>query len=436
MPDESATPPVAACGNRTLEWRLRVKRFLPFLSTVGFAFAIVGLQLGQGILLARLLGPAGRGQYATAVLYVQMLLYIGLMGGLEVVCRYATDDSQRHALLPLRRAALRLGMVTGAVSAVLVMLLAVVAIPSEKRDLVPLAILCALSMIGQHVMLIMTAVDRGSGQFSAYNARRFLAAAAFPVLVGVAALAMPLTVPMACAMFVVASLISMAACLWGVPRPLDGDAHPPVGKLLRESRPYGVSMLITDGFERLDLLLVLWLASDTDQGYYAAMVPAVYPLTVIPNTLGIFLFNRGTRDGSRLRTRDVHRVLASSLAVQTVLTAIFMLLIGWAVRLVYGAAFSPAVVFALWLAPASAIRGILQGLDSYLKGRGRPLASVRARVVATVVMLATVALLYPFYQVTAVAMAALLGQLVCLAWVSAIVYADSRTITIADQASA
>ena len=66
---------------------------LKFVWTVGFAFAIVALQLGQGVLLARLLGPQGRGEYATAVLYVQMLLYIGLLGGLEVVCRYAADKS-------------------------------------------------------------------------------------------------------------------------------------------------------------------------------------------------------------------------------------------------------------------------------------------------------------------------------------------------------
>ena len=38
-----------------------------FVYTVVVAFAIVALQMGQRILLARLLGPEGRGQYATAV---------------------------------------------------------------------------------------------------------------------------------------------------------------------------------------------------------------------------------------------------------------------------------------------------------------------------------------------------------------------------------
>ncbi|WP_238383198.1 hypothetical protein [Rubripirellula obstinata] len=83
---------------------------LKFVWTVGFAFAIVALQLGQGILLARLLGPVGRGAYAAAVLYVQMLLYIGLLGGLEVICRHAANPSINQQ--KLRRAALWLGLTT------------------------------------------------------------------------------------------------------------------------------------------------------------------------------------------------------------------------------------------------------------------------------------------------------------------------------------
>ena len=87
----------------------------------------------------------------------------------------------------LRRAALRLGITTGAITTVVCVVLCLTALPTEKRYLMPMALVCSLSLIGQHVMLIMTAVDRGSGQFSAYNARRVIAAAAFPALLLIAA---------------------------------------------------------------------------------------------------------------------------------------------------------------------------------------------------------------------------------------------------------
>ncbi|WP_404310293.1 lipopolysaccharide biosynthesis protein [Neorhodopirellula lusitana] len=391
-----------------------------FIQTVGFAFGIVALQMGQGILLARLLGPEGRGQYATTVLYVQLLLYIGLFGGLEVICRYAAEG--KSDILRLRRSAMWLGITTGVITTVFVIGCNLVALPTEKRFLMPLGLLCALSMIGQHIMLIMTAVDRGSGNYAAYNIRRLVAAAAFPGLLLVAALVTKVTLTLACILFVVASLISAMTCMVGVSNPFRGERNPRVRRLLSESRPYGVSMLATEVFERLDLLLAMWLIPLVAQGFYAAMVPVVYPLTVIPNTLGIFLFNAGADERKGLTTRDVHRILGGSIAIQTVSTIAFMLMIGPLVRLVYGEEFAPAVEFALWLAPVSAIRGILQGLDSYVKGRGRPLAVVRCRIVAAVVMLVVTAMLVQSEGAIAIAKAALVSQIVCLIWLSAIVY--------------
>jgi antigen flippase len=212
----------------------------------------------------------------------------------------------------------------------------------------------------------------------------------------------------------------------GLPKPLTGESEPAVKRLLKEGRPYAYSTFATDIFERLDLLLILWIAGLQDQGYYAAMVPVVYPLTVIPNTMGLFLFNAAANQKRRLTTRDVHRILGSSIAVQTVCTIVFMLLIGTLIQWLYGPAFAPAVRFALWLAPVAAIKGILQGLDSYVKGRGKPLVAVRCRIVGIGLMILLTLALSPQYGAVAVAMSALAGQALCLVWLSGIVYADVR----------
>jgi O-antigen/teichoic acid export membrane protein len=170
----------------------------------------------------------------------------------------------------------------------------------------------------------------------------------------------------------------------------------------------------------------MWLVPLLTQGFYAAMVPVVYPLTVIPNTLGIYLFNTAADRSKRLKTSDVHRILGGSIAIQTISTIAFMILIGPLVKLVYGEEFAPAIVFAWWLAPVSAIKGILQGLDSYVKGRGKPLAPIRCRIVAAFVMLGLTAAFVGTYGAIAIAAAALVGQVICLVWLSAIVYADVR----------
>lgn len=395
-----------------------------FVTTVFVSFAIVGLQLVQGILLARILGPVGRGEYATAVFFVQLLLYTGLFGGLEVICRHAAQAERDTT--KLRRAALRLGLTTGGITTMVAMALIAFSLPAEKRFLIPMALLCALSITGQQVVLIMTAVDRGRGQFGMYNVRRMIATAAFPALLLATQLTLGVTLSIACVLFVIASFISMVACVTGLRNPLRGASQPEVSTLLREGRPYALSMLATDVFERLDLMLILWIAGLQDQGYYAAMVPVVYPLVVIPNTMGLFLFNAGADRRLRLTTRDANRILSSSIAVQTICTIVFMLLIGTVIEWLYGQAFLPAVTFALWLAPGAAIKGIQQGLESYVKGRGKPLVAIKCRLFAMAVMLLMTYLLHPHYGPVAVAMAALAGHVLCLIWMSVLVYADIR----------
>ncbi|OYP30393.1 lipopolysaccharide biosynthesis protein [Rhodopirellula sp. MGV] len=400
----------------------RSKLARQFVGTVGVAFLIVVLQMGQGILLARTLGPVGRGEYATALFFVQLLLYIGMFGGLEVICRHAAEG--RIESLSLRRAALKLGLTTGAVTTLVAVLLNALALPADKRYLMPLAMVCSLSLVGQQVLLIMTGVDRGQGRFGAYNLRRVIGAAAFPLLLLIAELAFGVTLDVACFVMVLSSVVSMAVCMNGLSSPLCGASEPSVPALLKESRPYAYSMFATDLFERLDLLLILWIAGLRDQGFYASMVPVAYPLTVIPNTMGLFLFNAGASSSHRMRIKDVHRILGVSIAVQALCTLVFMLLIATMVRWLYGEDFVPAVRFAYWLAPVAAIKGILQGLDSYVKGRGQPLAAIRCRVTAMVLMVAVALMLEPSMGAVAVAIAALSGQVFSLIWLSAIVYAD------------
>ncbi len=124
----------------TARLRELISRRRSFLSTVSVAFATVGLQLAQGIILARLLGPQGRGEYATAVFWSHFLMFIGLFGGIELICRYANDVTFDR--IRLRRSALWLGIVTGIATMVVAMLGSIFLIPVPKRTL-PRSAVCA-----------------------------------------------------------------------------------------------------------------------------------------------------------------------------------------------------------------------------------------------------------------------------------------------------
>ncbi len=422
QPTESVISTTSIEGNRYLALLSRLR---PLMTSVGVSFGIVALQLAQGILLARMLGPEGRGEYATAVLFAQSLLYVGLFGAIEVVCRHSADMTVSRK--SLRSSALKLAFITSGVTTLGVMACNAFGLPAGKQFLLPLALLCSLSIFGHHLFLILSSIARGMGDFTTFNHWRLWAAAAFPVMLLGWSLVLPMTVTSACVLFVIASLVSALPCLFrtrdeGHPRPA-----PEATQMLREGRPYAVSMLATDVLERLDVLLMLWLAPLVTQGFYSAMIPVAYPLTVIPNTLGMFLFNVGARQGGGLGISRVNQVMAASIAIQTVMTIGFVIVVGPVVRFVYGAEFNDAIIFAIWLAPVAAIKGIVQGLESYIKGRGRPLAAVAGRIVAAIAMLAAIAVLFCRTGALSIAQGALVGQVVCLFAMAYIVYRDAAS---------
>jgi enterobacterial common antigen flippase len=411
-------------GNSIAKAFKAIRKRQSFLWTVAIAFVTVGLQMAQGILLARLLHREGRGEYATAVFWSHFLMFVGLFGGLEVICRYANNTKVDP--IQLRRSAIWLGIVTGLATMVFAMLGSVFLIPNDKQYMAGIACLCCVSILAQNIILIMTGVDRGSGDFRLYNLRRIFAAAALPVLIVLCMPFIHMTSGIVILLYVIGSFLTLLVYLRGIPQPFVGPTAIPTRRLLKESRPYAFSMLAADLFDRLDLMLVLWLAPIALQGDYAAMVPVVYPLIVIPSTLGMFLFNAGAKVGSAPNEQAFLKTLLALVAIQSLTVVGFWVVAQPFILLLYGDAFKSAIPLAMWLAPASAIKGIVQGLEGFLKGRGQPQASILCRIVAAVTMFTITLSLFNQFNVLAVAIAALISQIVCLVWIAWLVVYELR----------
>jgi enterobacterial common antigen flippase len=375
-------------------------------------------------LLARLLHREGRGEYATAVFWSQFLMYVGLFGCLELICRYANDP--KIDAIQLRRSAIRVGLVTGVITMLLAMLGSLFFIPAEKRYLSGIGCLCAVSVLAQNVVLTISGVDRGTGNFRLFNFRRIFAAAALPVLIILCLPFLEMTATRVIALYVVGSFITLVICLHGVPRPLTGPRAVPTQRLLKEARPYAWSMFATDLFDRLDLMLVLWLAQLALQGDYAAMAPVVYPLVIIPNTLSLFLFNAGAKLNGGPTRRSFVKTLLGLIAVQALAVTAFWIVANPLVSFLYPEDFKGAIPLAIWLAPASAIKGLVQALEGFLRGRGRPQSTIGCRLAAATSMLVLSWLLFDKYSVQAVAMAALAAQILCFIWILIVVLREIR----------
>ncbi len=377
----------------------------------------------QGILLARLLGPEMRGAFAATVLFPQALQFLGLLGASELMAGYAARGMPN---VELRRTAARYGLLAGIVSLGLCLLLDVLLIPAEFRQVLPLALLCAVALPLQQIRLSIQAVDHGQRMMVRYNVTRIVAAAAFPATLAVGACFGLSDVKWCCIWFVVSQFVPLALSQWGMQGSWFGEGAVPVRSSLLEARGLMVAWLANEALERLDVLILLLVATRETMGFYAAAVPMAAAMIIIPNSLGLYVFNRGARSEEIPTPRTAWKFILGALGIQLVVGLVFGLTLPYFVHILYGKDFSETVVFAWLLLPAGAFKGLLQAADSYVRARGKPMLGIRARLMCIPILLLSALVGYQYFGVYAIPFSLSLTQCICFVLVVRSALADIR----------
>ena len=403
-------------------------------ATVLTGFATFGLTAIQGIILARMLGPEARGEFGTAMFYAAALTYVGMLGAQYALARRAAMDPSRQ--LQLSNAALKLGVLTGISTLALIVTLAFLVLPAEKRYLAPLCIVAALALPAEHIRLLLLAVDQGSGAFRRYNFVNLAKAVVFPMLLLILWMTGMVSVATAVILSLAAPVVGLALRLAMVsPCPRwSATASPSSRTLIRDGRPYLFSSAVCDLYQRLDQFLFIWLGSFTVQGLYAAAVPAAGLLLVGTEALALFSFNAGSRPNEATSLRQLLHAGILLASFQMLLAAAFALAVGPLIILFYGSEFSAAVPFALALIPAHAINGFAQVVEGHLRGRGNVRVGIWARIAAAALMVAVVMLTFGRLRELSIPVAASIGHslvAMVLVWCTLIDFRCHRAISAA-----
>ena len=391
--------------------------------TLATSFGAFGCFAIQGVLLARMLGVEQRGVFATAILFPQALLYLGLLGSPELYAGYATEGMDNSSL---RRSAARYGLFSGVLSMLICIVLDILTIPEDTREVLPLAILCAATLPLQQIRLSVQAVDHGQRNFRRYNQVRLAAAAAFPIILCIGIALGYRDLQTACWMFFAAQLISLLLTQFGMNESWKGECNPPISKALREAKGLVGAWFSTELLEKLDLVLIMLLiATPETMGLYATAIPIASLMIIFPNAASLYFFNRGARQHERLSPRDAQRAIAAGIGLQCVSGAALAVCLPVLITLFYGEDFSGTVQFAWLLLPAGAFRGLLQACDSYLRARKKPFVGIWSRLLGVLILVLFSTLTLGSLGATAIPIGLSIAQFVCFVIVSIAVVLDT-----------
>lgn len=380
-----------------------MRHVLQSFATTG---AIQVLGLLNAVLLARLLGPEGRGELALVLLYPVLALGLtGLALNDAIVYRAARGVAPRR----LAPSALLLAAVAGVVVVVAGAALAPVLLAGHAAAVIRSGMLYFLMVPAGLAALHIGAVFQGRLEYGVWNAVR--GSTTLATVAGVAGLALAglaevetVTLAYLCGFCASAALaVAVAHRRRWLPAPVD---RPELGQLLRFALPLQAGVVIQLVNERLDQILIAHLLTPTDLGLYVAAmaiaaIPSIPALTLANVAYPRIAAVADAADRGPVVERYLRLAIFLAGAVAIVLHVAALPL----VTALYGPAFATAVPILEWYAVGAVALAARAVLAQAVKAAGRPMLASAAELCGLAVNVGLLLLLLPRVGVVGAAMA-------------------------------
>ena len=382
------------------------------VTTAAASALILGCGVVTGLIAARSLGPAGRGELATITVWASVLLYAGTFGLPEAVAYFSADgnNTRERVWTTGQLASAFLGLVITAVG-----WWVIPALFSGREDVPVQAIRWYLLLFAVPgcASLCASAWLQGAGRLRAYNVSR----ASIHVINAAGALMLFAARDHSVVHFAAVMLIGNAAG-WAIAAahgPWNRFAAAPVSAgLARRMFHYGFRVQVGNWSNaasvRLDQLLLSLFAPASALGLYVVAVTYANVLQTVPGSAATVMLPEIVRQ-HQLGTagacveRWYRRALWMTLPGAAALAALSLVLVPF----LFGDSFSGAVRLVIILIPATIVLGMNQLLSTAFRGLGRPEVGSTSEFIGVVVTLTGLALLLPRYGVFGAAAASLLA---------------------------
>lgn len=383
-----------------------------------------------GLLIARTLGPTGRGEYAAITVWFGVMVLVGGLGQPAAICYYVASDRRRARDYVTTSRSLML--VTGTVTVIGGLLLAPVL--SHNRSTLEQGY--RIAFIASVVALVGATYTFSLQATAIHRWNRIWLTQPVVYLIGIVTLrAFGILTLEAAIVAVAVSVAIQLLFAWWECRRVGLTGGRTSRDLVQPLTRYGVSQLFaaapTTVNLRLDQLVLSQTVASADLGRYAVAVTLTTLALPVVSAVGNVAFPRLAEMGANpSANRLQERALIVSAVVATGILGVIALTAYWLVPLLVGGGFRGAVPLIWILAPGGIFLACGQVAGDLLRGRGRPIIVAYAQGAAAVFTVALLIGLLPLIGVAAAAIASTVAYGVALAvMVQALRQLAARTAT-------
>jgi len=377
--------------------------------TFGTRVFLIAINGVNTILIARLLGPEGRGQYAVAIAVAAIgaqLLSLGLQSANTYFV--ARDPKLLDRLTSNSLLIGGLGLVVG-----LAAVGAFALIPSAQPVDLGLLTLAIATIPPTLLVLNLRHLLLGVHEVRAYNMIDVIAGVAGAVATVTLALTAAATPASLLAVAAGVALVGVFISARGL-RPHVQELPQPSVELLRRCGAFGLRVWLATGFGLLvlksDLLVIQFELGSAESGLYSIASSIADMLWILPSVIGAILFPRlSALADSAARWRLTLQTTAGTLAVFIPMLALTALLAPIGIRIMFGAEFESAAGSLRILCAAILFYGTTAVFSQFLAARGFPWVVVGVWIAGFVLNLILNLLLIPTMGIEGAALSSLIA---------------------------
>jgi O-antigen/teichoic acid export membrane protein len=392
------------------------------LETYGTRVLVVAVTFTSAVVIARVLGPAGRGFYAVAATVGALGVQFGNLG-LHASNTYnvAKDRALLPALIGNTLAVVFMACVAAVLSGI------ALSIWPQLSPIHGTLLALALASIPVGLAYLLTqGLLLGVNEVRAYNNLECGGKLLALVLVCILAVAHSGSVEL---FFGVTLLSVMATFLWALLRLRRASTDPPAPSLavFRESIGIGTRAYIIAFFGflllRIDLLMVKYLLGPTEAGYYSVSEVLAENAMMFPVVVGLLLFPKLSAIKEREeKLQLVTKAVLVTAALMLPVVVIATLAAAPIISIAFGRSFHPAVSPFVWLMPGTYFLGIQTVMVQLLNSEGYPPIIVLAWIAVTIINIAVNFWAIPRYGITGASVASSVCYFLIFLIVSAVVW--------------
>ena len=369
------------------------------LGTTVTNVAIQALNLVSSVLLARFLGPHGRGELATAMLWPSLIANIGIMGADVALGRKAARETTRVGAL--NELACVVAVLLGALFVLIGSVWLPLAIPKDKAYLLPEAEILLITVPFGILNVLLATVQLGRGAYRAYNGIRVVYALLYAVTLGAAFMVFDGTLDVVVTCLVVVSIAGTIPFVFVGARSTTFATIRNIGSfilepadILRSGLPFGVAGMLGHVTSQLPVMLLTYFTLPTNIGLFVVATAAASLHLSFGAAWSKVLFAHAAAQGEAPSKTWLVRKVHQSMLAYVFISVAMLICVPPVIPFMFGTRFEGAASLAFWLIPVTGVAAVSLTLEEALRARGISKATSVAKTLGalTVTSIALLAL--------------------------------------------